>query len=145
MSAPVLTSEAWAAIRVEHPHWRSAHYLKLLHHIHWVRIARAARRRAEVLQLQTRIAQCAEGGLVLVVESGRDCDGCQYQGKTRLIRASLAAFRALEVSIAAWADGPYSLSVAKPSERDSISYSSTDLALEAFENGHQHVIYARSP
>ena len=42
--------------------------------------------------LNTRIHQCNEGGKILVVESGRDCDCVEYSGRTRIIEASIKAF-----------------------------------------------------
>ena len=90
-----------------------------------------------------RIASCAQGGRVAVFESGRDCDGVEYSGKRHLIDATLAAFEALDDSIGEWADGPYRLRVAHISESE--QYSSRDLVLEAFEDGHRHVIYSKFP
>lgn len=144
MTGP-LNDEARAAISAAYPHWFAAHYLLLLHKVHWPSIERLQARRQAILQLRQRIADCAEDGQILVIESGRDCDGVEYTGRTRLIEATPAAFRALDDEIAEWADGPYELSVARPSERASIAYQSRDLVAEAHEDGHPHVIYSRFP
>lgn len=87
-----------------------------------------------------RIAACAEGGKVAIVESGRDCDGVQYSGKVSIIPATYEAFCAAWDDIADWADGPFHLSVERPSIARRMRYESRDLVAEAFENGHPHVL-----
>lgn len=93
-------------------------------------------------RLAARIAACEENGKILVVESGMDCDCSQYDGRKRTIDATLQAYNQLNWNIADWADGPYSLSIERPSAGNAIEHTSRDLALEAFEDGHPHVIYA---
>lgn len=90
--------------------------------------------------LYARIAQCAHQGRLLVVESGRDCDGVQYIGRRHEIDATAKAFYELRDRIGEWADGPFSLAIV-PHDTE-VEYASRDLTLEAFENGHAHVIYA---
>lgn len=143
--ASVTKSEIWQRTLRQEPQWRSAFYLRVLHIYVWPRIEQARERRLARLTLAQRIASCAEGGKILVLESGRDCDGCQYSGKQHTIAATLAAYDALDARLGDWADGPYSLSVARPSEAGSVRYTSRDLGLEAFENGHPHVIVSRIP
>lgn len=140
-----LKTDAWRNILAARPQWRSAHYLRMLHAIHWPRADELRTRRMARLSLAQLIAACNEGGKVLVVESGRDCDGSEYSGRVHTIDATVAAFDWLDARLGDWSDGPYYLSVARPSERDSISSTSRDLALEAFEDGHAHVIYSRFP
>lgn len=140
-----LNDEARKALRESQPLWFSAHYLRLLHYIHQPTIERLQARRNERLWLHNRIATLAEGGKILVIESGRDCDGCEYTGRTRLIDAAVAAFDQLDRELSKWADGPYRLTVARPSEQASITYESRDLVAEAHEDGHSHVIYSRFP
>lgn len=83
----------------------------------------------------------AENGMVAVIESGRDCDGVAYDGRVSLIPAMVVAYERHDQQIAEYADGPYHLSICTPSAAKSIEYTSRDLTMEAFENGHQHVIY----
>jgi len=90
--------------------------------------------------LHARIAQCAHAGRLLVVESGRDCDGVQYTGRRHEIDATVKAYYELGNQIAEWADGPFSLAIV-PYDTE-VEYTSRDLALEAFENGHAHCLYA---
>jgi hypothetical protein len=90
--------------------------------------------------IEKAIAELAEHGRVAVVESGRDCDGVQYSGRVRIIRARLKDFLELENGIAEWADGPFRLQLERPSIARRIEVESRDLTLEAFENGHQHLL-----
>jgi hypothetical protein len=81
-------------------------------------------------------------GTMNVSESGRDCDGVQYTGYVhRNIPATLTGLNALYERVAEGADGPFCL---YPINRNSDlpSYSSRDLTLEAFEDGHAHVLHA---
>jgi hypothetical protein len=99
---------------------------------------------------QTTIAQMrqvrayAEGGKVAVVESGMDCDGVQYAGKVSLIDATVAAFLAHWDHTAQWADGPFYLTVMRPSDAERVTYRSRDRAAEAFEDGHAHCLHVGS-
>lgn len=127
------------------PLFEGAHILRLLHRIHQPEIDSIRRRRANVLRLIDLIASHAEGGKVCAIESGRDCDGVEYSGKIHTIDATIAAWRELDDGIGQWADGPYHLSVASPSEAKTIEYASRDLVMEAHEDGHPHVIYSQFP
>ena len=140
---PLMTAEAWAAISASYPLFRAAAYLKLLHKVHQPRIDKLREQRMARVELAARIAMCAEGGQVLVIESGRDCDGVEYDGRCHTIDATRAAFDDLDARLGDWADGPYSLSVARPSQAASVRYESRDLVAEAHENGHPHVIVSR--
>jgi len=83
----------------------------------------------------------AHEGKVLVLESGRDCDCVEYSGVRHVIDATPSAFHALRDDLSDSADGPFRLTVARWS--DDTEYSSRDLALEAFEDGHPHHIVSR--
>jgi hypothetical protein len=65
--------------------------------------------------IEKAIAELAEHGRVAVVESGRDCDGVQYSGRVRIIRARLRDFLELEKRIFEWPDNPFHLSLERPS------------------------------
>lgn len=87
-----------------------------------------------------KLKAVAENGEVAIVESGMDCDGVQYWGDVTILPADV---RAVEDHIAkrlAWADGPMNFQLARPSEVRDLVAESRDLALEAHENGHQHVL-----
>lgn len=88
-----------------------------------------------------RAAKRADGTM-LVEERGRDCDGVQYAGQVHgPIPATFAAFWELRDDIAEWADGPFYLRPIK-ADAEVPTYTSRDLTLEAFENGHPHSIHA---
>lgn len=125
--------------------FEGAKILRLLHRLHWDRIERIQVRRANLMLLIHLIAEKAEGGKVCAIESGRDCDGVQYAGKVHTIAANIDAWRKLDDDLGKWADGPYCLSVASPSEARGIQYESRDLVMEAHEDGHPHVIYSQFP
>lgn len=92
-------------------------------------------------RLAARIAECTlEDGSMYVAESGRDCDGVQYQGGAYRIAGTMIAYWNEYHSIVRHADGPVRLEVCEPT--DLPESWSRDLTMEAFEDGHQHVIYA---
>lgn len=90
--------------------------------------------------LKARIDSCSKDGKVLLVESGRDCDGVQYSGLIHEIDASLLAYWNFYAYTQRWADGPFYLSPVSYEEAENIHYTSRDRTLEAFENGHPWVI-----
>lgn len=92
-------------------------------------------------ELAQRIACRAEGGQIAVIESGRDCDGVRYWGDVTLLPATLAHFNHHWTRRAKWADGPFHLEIARPSEAARTQSGSRDLTLEAFEDGHPHCLF----
>lgn len=89
------------------------------------------------------IERHSRNGQMKVVESGRDCDGVEYDGLMRICDASLEAFEKLHDHISGWADGPFQLTIV--SWDIDIEYTSRDLVMEAHENGHRHSIVSRFP
>jgi hypothetical protein len=104
-------------------------------------LAQATEARERRQALHRRIAECNEGGQIAIIESGMDCDCVRYSGHVSLCDATVAAFDAEHDHRAHHADGPFSLSVERPSVARGIRYESRDLALEAFEDGHPHSIH----
>jgi hypothetical protein len=121
------------------PEVRASHALTFLNCLHQASLIRARDRRVARQALISRIDECAENGQILVLESGIDCDGSQYSGRTSLIDSTVEAFDAHYDSVAQWADGVFYLSIERPSLE--IEYQSRDLALEAFEDGHPYSLY----
>ena len=102
-------------------------------------LAQATEARVARQSLIRRIAELQVGGQVAVWESGRDCDSVRYRGFKCLIPATVAEFDALYEHEHQWADGPFCLWVESPLlERTRCS---RDLGMEAFEDGHSHVIF----
>lgn len=109
-----------------------------LEQIDWV--LRVAFRRQAVLEA---IIKYEHNGKIAVVESGRDCDGVEYDGHRRVIDATVDAFYALEDEIGEYADGPFHLQIV-PFNME-VERTSRDLVMEAHENGHRHSIVSRFP
>jgi len=89
-----------------------------------------------------RIEECriTGTGMMWVTESGMDCDCVQYSGHMHKCEATLAGLEKLYYEINAWADGPFSLHPVTEEEREEIRLQSRDLAMEAHEDGHPHVV-----
>jgi hypothetical protein len=82
----------------------------------------------------------AEGGKVALVESGMDCDCVRYENSVSLVPAiPIVVLTAMERRYYN-AEGPVSVRVERPSIAAELCYSARDLALEAFEDGHAHVV-----
>lgn len=100
----------------------------------------ATERRVARQRFLVAIKDCAEGGKVALVWSGRDCDGVQYTGNVELADATVNAVQAAIDTTYEWADGPCSCYIERPSVAQGIPYTSRDLVMEAHENGHPHVL-----
>ena len=93
-------------------------------------------------QLAAEMAPNVEGGWTFIVWSGMDCDGSQFAGVARKQRAVLVPVWKHIENQYEWADGPANFYFARPSVAKNIREVHRDLALEAFEDGHPHVLYA---
>lgn len=89
------------------------------------------------------IRAAAEGGMVCFIEGGQDCDGVAYSGRVHgPFPATLQSLVTLRREINEWADGPFWLAPTRPSRAAKVQYTSRDLTLEAFEDGHAHCLHA---
>lgn len=86
------------------------------------------------------VKQNTENGLVSIVWSGRDCDGV-YACHAYTYKACPFAIENDIERQYEHADGPLSFQLAKPSDVSEFEGYTRDLAMEAFEDGHNHVIY----
>lgn len=93
-------------------------------------------------KMKARIEECriTGTGLMWVTESGMDCDSVQYSGHMHKCEATVAAFDKLYDEINEWADGPFGLYPITEEEKEEIRPTSRDLAMEAHEDGHPHVV-----
>lgn len=91
--------------------------------------------------LKATIDSKAEGGMVAVIESGIDCDGVTG-GSVWSVAASAMAVEMVYQRIINSAEGMTTIEIVSPSEAAGIEFQTRDLALEAFEEGRQHCIYA---
>lgn len=81
-------------------------------------------------------------GKVGVVVSGRDCDGCSYyRERVRPAPSSVVAWLREYEHHFQWLDGPETTTFVRPDLVEDGLSESRDLALEAFEDGHPHVVY----
>lgn len=92
-----------------------------------------------------RLQACARDGKVGLVESGRDCDSVDYVHPAGTIEPTLLAYFTRERHMREWADGPCHLSIVTPEDEEKTPWESHDRVLEAFENGHPHVVYSSHP
>lgn len=88
------------------------------------------------------IRDLAEDGKIAMVFGGMDCDCVQYRGSVYIVDATVAAVEKEADDYGYWADGPWGYHLEKPSVAQGIKRQSRDLVMEAFENGHPHVVYA---
>ena len=93
-----------------------------------------ARARFEALQVD---------GKVGLIRDGMDCDCSKYRReKIIAVPVSIIAWFKAEDKHYEYLDGPESTWIVAPSEVRDGHHESRDLALEAFEDGHPHVVYA---
>jgi hypothetical protein len=93
-------------------------------------------------ELWAEITEHARDGKVGYVVAGRDCDCTQYQheGVMDLPAGAMLHQRSVDHH-RDYLDGPESTYYRDPGE-EVHRYQSRDLALEAFEDGHPHIVYS---
>lgn len=109
-----------------------------------VRLKELRQRRADRIariHLAKRLAWFDCDGHVNVIVSGMDCDCTKYAHK-RTAPSDLDAYIRWEEDQYEWADGPMSIRIVSDEEAATFEGYSRDLALEAYEDGHPHVVYA---
>ena len=83
----------------------------------------------------------AENGKVAVVWGGMDCDCVSFEGSVHIVDADWRSLIAHIDSQYEGAEGPMHYKIIPLSQIEDIEYSSRDLTLEAFEDGHPYLIY----
>lgn len=87
------------------------------------------------------VAATADNGKVGIDVWSMDCDGVSGS-HLRWIDPTVQAWEKLHDECYQWAEGPYSLTIVPPHELDAyLPQRQRDHALEAFEDGHQHVLF----
>jgi len=94
---------------------------------------------AERQALQHSIDRRAQGGMVRLVVRQMDCDCAEWTSSSLQPARALAVERAIN-AVYDNAEGRVNWWLASPSE--AVERNERDHALEAFEEGHSHVIYA---
>lgn len=96
---------------------------------------------ADRARIKKLLDDCTEDGLIAKVTEGMDCDCSKYRRVYHVPTPTVMAWVQYCDNEYHYADGPMRIWVARPSEEPERS-ESRDLALEAFEDGHPHVVYA---
>jgi len=86
------------------------------------------------------LEKCTENNVVAIFEDGMDCDCVKYSRTYHKKSFSVMEYIRFKNETYEWADGPVSVGYGKPSKHPIENYS-RDLATEAYENGHPHVVY----
>lgn len=95
---------------------------------------------ADRAALAANIRATTENGRVAVVESGRDCDGVHWYNHVTVLTAIVGHVERHLSRRVADAEGPLDHRLEIPSIAAKLRYHERDLALEAFENGHPHIL-----
>lgn len=99
-------------------------------------------RTAENAEIRAMLDRCWVDGKIGVAVSGMDCDCSQYSRQYTIdLPNSVQAFKRWHERHVEWLDGPESQRFMRPDQVDKSANWSRDLALEAFEDGHPHVVY----
>ena len=88
-----------------------------------------------------QVKEFAEQGKIAMVNSGMDCDCSRWENSVSVIRATVESVDKWVDDFYKNAEGPQSYRLERPSVAKKLQRSSRDLALEAFEDGHQHVVF----
>jgi hypothetical protein len=91
-------------------------------------------------EVEEAIMDVAVDGEIPVLKWARDCDMCESTS-VRVIPATVSAFEALKRQMYYDAEGPFSLEVIDWEQYAEFNPTFRDRALEAFEDGHAHIIY----
>ena len=91
-------------------------------------------------RLHSAINTYAENNQIAVVYGGIDCDGGMWNNCTTIIPANVMSVVQWEQDYYDNAEGQQWHDLAKPSEVQALESSSRDLALEAHEGGHPHLL-----
>lgn len=91
---------------------------------------------------ERRFNEIEEGGKIGIIRSGMDCDCVQYRDEYVVDRPrNLFAWLRDEHEHENWLDGPETTYFCRPSECRDGYHNSVDRVLEAYEDGHRHVVY----
>lgn len=94
------------------------------------------------MKLKARIAVLQEQGAIAIIHGGIDCDGGRWDNRVVMAAATVAAVERWSNQYKARAEGPQWQTLEKPTLAKDLTEDSRDLGLEAFEDGHSHVLFA---
>ena len=96
----------------------------------------------ERLTFKNQIDNLNWRGKVAIVYGGVDCDHSTWDNRVALIDANVTSVNGWENDYMEYAEGSQWWNIEPMGYALSLKRSSRDLAMEAFEDGHPHVIYA---
>lgn len=96
---------------------------------------------AEKVEFVRSVYDHQEDGKVALVTSGMDCDCSSWTGRVFLLPAVPVKVNQSIEKMYESAEGPITWHLTRPSMAQHIRETNRDLALEAFEDGHPHVVY----
>ena len=89
----------------------------------------------------SHIKSKTENGKVAVVWSGVDADCVSWGNRVDIVSSSYLQIEKMLNDVYEWSEGSIDFYYEKPSIAEKLTETSRDLAMEAFENGHPHVVY----
>jgi len=95
----------------------------------------------ENLDFQRHIDKHAVDGKVAIVYGGVDCDHSRWDNRVAIVNANITSVIGWENDYMEYAEGAQWCDIEPMAYALSLKESSRDLAMEAFEDGHPHVIY----
>jgi len=93
------------------------------------------------VKFKKEIEELSVDGKVAIVCGGIDCDHARWDNRVRIVDANLTSVIAWENNYMSHAEGAQWYDLKPMDYALSLNESSRDLAMEAFEDGHPHVIY----
>jgi hypothetical protein len=95
---------------------------------------------ADKVRFTHGVYDLSENGEVGVAWDETDCDMCRATGVNVMPAIPVLVYRWIDKKYE-HAEGPFHWNLVTPTQAKGIEPSSRDLALEAFEDGHPHVVY----
>ena len=132
----------WRLLAIFQTNGWKTQILSAENHARLERLRRLAEEREEREMLRRKLAEHAVDGQVWVYRRSMDCDCAVSEYVTRW-PADLDGYVAAFEAVQDWAEGPETVAIISAVEAAEFGpRRSRDLALEAHENGHPHVVYA---
>jgi hypothetical protein len=97
---------------------------------------------AQRIERKKQLAELQEGGVVAIVYGCIDCDSGRWDNRVSLVPATITAVEQWAERYHAQVEGPQWQRLERPSVAADLVEDDRDLALEAFEDGHAHLLCA---
>ena len=93
------------------------------------------------VKFKKKIEGHSVNGKVAIVYGGVDCDHSRWDNRVAIVNANVTSVNGWEKDYMEYAEGSQWFDIESMDYALSLKESSRDLAMEAFEDGHPHVIY----